>query len=65
MAVMNVKTPPAYARRVRLSTTSILAAVLLTCAALIAIGVAVGPTSDTTSAVPLVGPVSRYNSGAL
>ena len=61
MLAMNVKTEPAFARRLRLSTASIVAAIILTCAALLAVAVAVRPASDPSSAVPLVGPVSSVS----
>jgi hypothetical protein len=58
---MNAKSYPAIARRLRLSTGGIFVAVILTCAALLALAAAVRPTpvdTGTGAAVKLVGPVS-------
>lgn len=43
---MIVNTQPAFARRLRLSTAGIFAAIILTVAALLAIAVAVAPSND-------------------
>ncbi|HPG88133.1 MAG TPA: hypothetical protein PLD46_00655 [Hyphomicrobium sp.] len=59
---MIVDTQPAFARRIRLSTAGIFVAFILTCAALLAIAVAVGPSDrDPGSSVSIEGPVSTQN----
>lgn len=53
------KTHPAFARRLRLSTGGIFAALILTCAALLAVAAAVGPSAtEPEAAVSVEGPVS-------
>lgn len=52
------ETKPAYVRRVRLSSGAIASAVVLTCAALLAIAAAVGHVNETNVEVHV--PVSDY-----
>lgn len=60
--VMRIDTQPAIARRMRMSTAGITAAVTVTCLALLAIAVAVGPQGDANSAVTFESP--EANNGA-
>lgn len=52
------RTSPAFARRIRLSTGAIFAALILTCAALLAVSAAVRPVYDEgLPAVAIEGPI--------
>ena len=57
---MKIDTRPAIARRLRLSTAGITAAVTVTCLALLAIAVAVGPShGDIDSAISFEAPAAN------
>jgi hypothetical protein len=57
------RAPPAVARRIRLSTGAIFAAVILTCAAMLAIVAAVRPVYEgDKSSVLIEGPISGFSS---
>ena len=59
-------TQPAFARRIRLSTFGITAAVTLTCLALLAIGVAVGPgDGETGSSVSFEAPEASQGAASI
>lgn len=61
---MNVKTDPVLARRLKLSTGSIVVAVVLTCVALLAVAATVGPsvTVGEDSAVAIEAPMDGVDS---